>query len=59
MTAKERPGGVVFGTDYAQCSVEKHIALVKSLELSDEAKERIFFKNALQLFKLSRALEPV
>jgi predicted TIM-barrel fold metal-dependent hydrolase len=58
LTARERPSGVVFGTDYAQCSVEKHIALVESLELSNEAKERIFFKNALQLFRLSRVLEP-
>jgi hypothetical protein len=52
LTAEERPRGIIFGSDYAQSSIEKHIALVESLKLSKETKEMIFFKNALQLFKL-------
>jgi hypothetical protein len=52
LTAKERPSSVVFGTDYAMCSIKKHIALIESLELSKEIKEMIFSKNSIQLFKL-------
>jgi predicted TIM-barrel fold metal-dependent hydrolase len=52
LTVKERPTNVVFGTDYPMCSIKKHIALIESLELSKEVKERIFFKNSIQLFRL-------
>jgi len=52
LTAKERPSSLVFGTDYAQCSIKKHVALIESLALSKEFKEMIFSKNAIQLFKL-------
>jgi len=52
LTARERPSNVVFGTDYAGCGIKNHIALIESLELSREIKERIFSKNSIQLFKL-------
>jgi predicted TIM-barrel fold metal-dependent hydrolase len=52
LTTNERPNGVLFGTDYAMCSIKKHINLVNSLNLSREQKERIFSKNAIKLFKL-------
>ena len=52
LTAQERPCNVVFGTDYAGCSIKKHIALIESLKLSREIKERIFSKDSIQLFKL-------
>jgi hypothetical protein len=52
LTARERPSGVVFGTDYAGCSIKKHMTLIESLELSRELKEMIFSKNSIRLFKL-------
>lgn len=51
-TAKQRPHNVVFGTDYSMCGIQKHIALIKSLPIPAEYKERIFFKNSIRLFKL-------
>jgi predicted TIM-barrel fold metal-dependent hydrolase len=53
LTAKEHPNNIVFGTDYAECSTMKHIALIESLELPRELKERIFSENSIQLFKLT------
>lgn len=52
LTARQHPHSVVFGTDYSMCSIKKHIALIKSLPIPAESKERIFFKNSIQLFKL-------
>jgi len=51
-TANERPNNVLFGTDYAMCSIEKHIGLINSLDISRAQKERIFCRNAIELFKL-------
>jgi predicted TIM-barrel fold metal-dependent hydrolase len=53
LTAKERPNNVVFGTDYAMCSIKKHIELVESLEISRQEKNRILGENAIKLFHLS------
>jgi predicted TIM-barrel fold metal-dependent hydrolase len=52
LTASERPSNVVFGTDYAMCSIRKHIALVESLKIDILAKDRIFSENAVRLFHL-------
>jgi predicted TIM-barrel fold metal-dependent hydrolase len=52
LTAEERPDNVVFGTDYAMCSIRKHIDLIESLAIPREAKEKIFSANSIQLFKL-------
>jgi len=52
LTAKQHPRGVLFGTDYAMCSINKHIALIESLAIPAEYKERIFSSNSIQLFKL-------
>jgi len=51
-TFRERPDSVLFGTDYAACDIGKHIELVKSLKISNADKERIFWENALRLFRL-------
>jgi len=51
-TSRERPDNVLFGTDYAACDMEKHIELVNSLKISNADKERIFWENALRLFRL-------
>ena len=43
---------ILFGTDYPFCNVEKEIEVVSKLPLSDADKERIFWKNAAELFDL-------
>jgi predicted TIM-barrel fold metal-dependent hydrolase len=53
LTAKERPNNVVFGTDYAMCSIKRHIELVKSLDICGQEKNRILSENAINLFHLS------
>lgn len=52
LTANERPDNVLFGTDYPMCSIEKHVDLINSLDTGKEKKEKIFFRNAVRLFKL-------
>jgi len=52
LTTKERPNNIVFGTDYAMCSISKHIALIESLAIPRESKEKIFSRNSIRLFKL-------
>jgi predicted TIM-barrel fold metal-dependent hydrolase len=52
LTAKEHPNNIVFGTDYAQCSIRKHIALIESLPITSESKAKIFSTNSIRLFKL-------
>ncbi|MEM3700872.1 MAG: amidohydrolase family protein [Candidatus Bathyarchaeia archaeon] len=52
-TVRERPNQVVFGTDYAMCSIKKHIELVESLEIERLAKVKIFSENAIKLFRLN------
>jgi hypothetical protein len=53
-TAKERPDNIVFGTDYAMCSISKHITLIESLPMAPKYKERIFSANSIRLFRLRR-----
>jgi predicted TIM-barrel fold metal-dependent hydrolase len=52
LTADERPNSVLFGTDYAMCSIEEHVKLINSLNITRARKERIFCRNAIELFKL-------
>ncbi|MEM2112117.1 MAG: amidohydrolase family protein [Candidatus Bathyarchaeia archaeon] len=52
LTADWRPSNLVFGTDYAMCSISKHIKLVNSLEIERPIKDRIFSENAIRLFHL-------
>jgi predicted TIM-barrel fold metal-dependent hydrolase len=52
LTADERPNNLLFGTDYPICRIAKHIDLVNSLGISRTQKERIFCRNAVELFKL-------
>jgi len=43
---------VIFGTDWPMCKTEKHIDLIKSLGLTKEIEEKIFYKNAKNVYKL-------
>jgi hypothetical protein len=54
LTAKQRPHSIVFGTDYAMCSIRKHVALIESLSIPRELKERIFSDNSIYLFELEQ-----
>lgn len=53
-TILERPGNVLFGSDYAcdGCNMADHINLIKSLNLSNKINKEVFYKNAINLFKL-------
>jgi uncharacterized protein len=57
-TIHDRPDKVIFGTDWPMCdSKEKsgfllHKELVRSLDLSQEVEEMIFFKNAIRIYTL-------
>jgi hypothetical protein len=57
-TVRDNPKSVVFGTDYPLCNIRAHLDLVNSLDISDEDKERVLWKNANRLFKLQIG-EPV
>ncbi|MBU2564202.1 amidohydrolase family protein [Patescibacteria group bacterium] len=47
-----KPDNVLFGTDWPMCSVDKHIQLIKDLRLDSKNEEKIFFLNAVNLYKL-------
>jgi uncharacterized protein len=49
---KDNSKSVLFGTDYAMCDFKKHINLINSLEISEESKEKVFWRNTDKLFKL-------
>jgi len=49
---KDNPESVLFGTDYPMGGFKKHINLINSLEIPKGDKEKIFWKNAVRLFKL-------
>lgn len=51
-TIQDRPNQVIFGTDWPMCSIEDHINLIRSLNLSKEIKEKIFSENAIDLYRL-------
>lgn len=44
---------VIFGTDWPMCKMESHVNLIKSLGLKKNIEEKIFFKNAIGVYKLS------
>jgi len=52
-TIQDRPNKVIFGTDWPMCDIKRQIALVESLKIDKETKEKIFSKNAVEVYKLS------
>jgi hypothetical protein len=53
-TISERPNGVIFGTDWPMCGIEEHIKLIKSLGLSKEAEDGVFFVNSVRVYGLPK-----
>jgi predicted TIM-barrel fold metal-dependent hydrolase len=52
-TLNDGPEKVIFGTDYAMCSHQDHIDLINALPVSTEVRERIFWRNAVEVFHLN------
>ena len=51
-TIKRNPDNVIFGTDWPMCDVKKHVDLINSLNLTKEEKNKVFYRNAMKVFKL-------
>lgn len=51
-TINDRPNQVIFGTDWPMCNIEKHIELVKSLNLTEAIERNILSENAKKVYKL-------
>ena len=52
-TLAEDPAKVIFGTDYAMCNRQAHIALMEGLSLQTRVKEMVLWRNATKLFQLN------
>ena len=46
------PDRVLFGSDYACCDQKIHIDAIKGLDLSEEIKNKVFFENAIRLYRI-------
>lgn len=44
---------VILGSDWPMCKMESHINLIKSLGLGEDIEDKIFYGNAIELYKLS------
>ncbi len=51
-TIKEKPNGVMFGTDYPCCEIKPHVDLINSSNISQEEKEKVFSGNSIEVFKI-------
>lgn len=51
-TISNRPDKVLFGTDWPMCKIEEHIELVKSLGLSKDVEDCVFYKNSVSAYNL-------
>ncbi len=52
-TIKRDSESVIFGSDWPMCKTELHINLINSLGITKEEKNKVFYKNAKRVFKLS------
>jgi len=55
-TISDRPDKVLFGTDWPMCKIEEHIELVKSLGLSKNVEDGVFYKNSARVYSLDANL---
>jgi len=57
-TLQVDPKKIVFGTDYAMCIRKNHIKMIDQLPVTERVRERIFWRNAADLFKLPTPFVP-
>jgi len=43
---------VIFGTDWPMCDTKKHLELIMSMNLSKNIEDKIFYKNAVEIYNL-------
>lgn len=48
------PGYLLYGTDWPICNMDSYLKFIHQLELADDKKELILWKNAVKLFKLEK-----
>jgi len=53
-TIANNPKSVLLGSDYGACSIAGHIQLIESLNIREELKQAIFYKNAIDVFNLGK-----
>ena len=51
-TVFKNPNRLLFGTDYGMCSIKNHSELINELDISDEDRKKVFYKNAVDVFDL-------
>jgi hypothetical protein len=51
-TITDNPKSVLFGSDFGMCDLAAHVRLIDSLNISQKLKERIYYQNAIDVFKL-------
>lgn len=51
-TVNDRPDKVIYGTDWPMCKMEDHLSLIEKLNLGQEVKNKVLFKNAINLYNL-------
>lgn len=52
-TVSKKPYSVVFGTDWPMCSIDNHLRLVRELKLDLATEEKVFYRNAVDLYRLA------
>ena len=52
-TLQGDPKKIIFGTDYAMCTFQEHMALISHLSITEAVRQDIFWRNAVELFKLT------
>jgi len=54
--AKTHADRIIFGSDYGACSIEAHVALVRSLGLDEQGTQAILAGNALRVYHLNEQM---
>ena len=52
-TINNRSDNVILGSDWPMCKIKDHIDIVNSLNLESDVKNKIFYKNSINLYKLA------
>lgn len=49
---RRMPNRFLFGSDYAGCDQMKHIRFIQGLDITDKQRERLFYQNAVDFYRL-------